>query len=60
MQESKSLPQEQCDTLLEVLKTRFEQNPNRHEGLEWGKIRARLDASPDKMWSLNEMEATGG
>jgi hypothetical protein len=46
--------------LLEALKDRFEKNPNRHKGLEWAKVQARLEANPEKLWSLNEMERTGG
>jgi hypothetical protein len=45
---------------LETLKDRFEKNMNRHEGLEWEKVRARLEANGDKLWSLQEMENTGG
>jgi len=46
--------------LLSVLKTRFEKNMNRHKGVEWVKVHTRLEASPEKLWSLNEMEKTGG
>ena len=46
--------------LLSVLKTRFEKNMNRHRGLEWTQVQARLDANAEKLWSLNEMERTGG
>jgi len=46
--------------LLSVLKTRFEKNMNRHKGVEWVKVHARLEASPAKLWALNEMEKTGG
>ncbi|MBE2284607.1 MAG: DUF4256 domain-containing protein [Prosthecobacter sp.] len=46
--------------LLEVLKTRFEKNMSRHRGIEWTKVQARLDASPEKLRSLAEMEETGG
>ena len=52
-------PQEQ-ELLLNTLKTRFEQHPNRHTGLEWAPIATRLQAKVEKMWSLNEMEQTGG
>ncbi len=45
---------------MRVLKTRFEKNLNRHDGLEWDLVQARLDADPEKLWSLNEMERTGG
>ena len=56
----KELQPEQREELLEVLKARFENNMNRHKGLEWAKIQARLEANSEKMWSLNEMERTGG
>jgi hypothetical protein len=46
--------------LLTVLKARFEKNMNRHEGLEWAQVQAKLEADPEKLWSLNEMEKTGG
>jgi len=46
--------------LLETLKARFENNPGRHKGIEWAKVQARLEAAPEKLWSLNEMEGTGG
>jgi hypothetical protein len=42
------------------LKSRFEKNMNRHEGLEWFKVQAKLEANTEKLWSLNEMERTGG
>jgi hypothetical protein len=42
------------------LKARFEKNMNRHEGLEWAKVQAKLEANAEKLWSLNEMERTGG
>jgi len=48
------------ETLLAVLKARFEKNMQRHEGLVWTKIQARLEAAPGTLWSLNQMEATGG
>jgi hypothetical protein len=56
----KELSLEQSEELLRVLKARFEKNMNRHEGLEWDKVQARLDANTEKLWSLNEMEITGG
>lgn len=46
--------------LLSILKARFEKNMNRHEDLEWSKVQAKLEANTDKLWSLNEMERTGG
>ncbi|XEO76635.1 hypothetical protein WKT22_01661 [Candidatus Lokiarchaeum ossiferum] len=57
---NKEMSPEQLETLLRVLKTRFEKNINRHKGFEWGKIAVKLLAKPEKMWSLNEMEETGG
>lgn len=56
----KELPQEEREELLKVLKARFEKNMNRHEGLEWANVQAKLDANNEKLWSLNEMEVTGG
>lgn len=57
---AKELSAEQRDALLGVLKTRFEKNMNRHAGLEWATVQARLEANPGKLWSLQEMERTGG
>jgi hypothetical protein len=54
------LSAEQQDQLLSVLEARFENNSKRHEGLEWHKIQARLEANPAKIWSLDEMERTEG
>ena len=48
------------EELLKVLKTRFEKHMNRHKGLEWSDVQARLEANPAKLWSLSEMERTGG
>jgi len=56
----KELPPEQREELLTTLKGRFEKNMNRHQGLEWTKVQARLEANAEKLWSLNEMERTGG
>jgi Protein of unknown function (DUF4256) len=56
----KELSPEQREELLSALKVRFERNMNRHKGLEWAKIHAKLEASPEKLWSLSEMEKTGG
>jgi hypothetical protein len=56
----KELSSEQREGLLKVLKSRFEKNMNRHKGLEWAKVQAKLEANIDKLWSLNEMERTGG
>ncbi len=54
------LSREQREQLLEMLKARFEKNRNRHEGLAWVRVQTKLDASPEKLWSLSEMEQTGG
>lgn len=54
------LSPEQVEELLSTLKARFEQNMNRHQGLEWDKVQAKLDPNPETLWSLNEMERTGG
>ena len=56
----KDLSPEQRGQLLRALKARFEKNMNRHEGLEWAKVQAKLEADAEKLWSLNEMERTGG
>ena len=56
----KELSPEQRKKLLEALKARFEKNMNRHKGLEWADVQAKLGANPEKLWSLNEMERTGG
>ncbi len=58
----KELSPEQRENLLRALKSRFEKNMNRHKGLEWAKVRAKLDqqAGGEKLWSLSEMERTGG
>jgi len=55
----KELSPKQREELLKVLKIRFEENMNRHKGLEWAKVQAKLEAT-EKLWSLNEMERTGG
>lgn len=60
MENKKTLLQEQISTLLVTLKDRFDKNTDRHKGLEWTKIQAKLEANPEKIWSLNEMERTGG
>src|SRR5467141_4823975 len=56
----KELSSEQREELLRALKARFEKNMNRHKGLEWAKVQAKLEANTEKLWSLNEMERTGG
>ena len=60
MNNKKELSPEQRQELLSTLKTRFEKNTNRHKGLEWIKVLAKLEANAEKLWSLNEMERTGG
>src|SRR3989338_5106829 len=56
----KKLSAEQCKELFKVLKARFEKNMNRHKGLEWAKVQAKLETNTEKLWSLNEMEKTDG
>ena len=56
----KQLSSKQREELLRALQTRFEKNMNRHKGLNWDKVQARLEGNPEKLWSLNEMENTGG
>jgi hypothetical protein len=56
----KQLSPQQREELLRALKARFEKNMNRHKGLEWAKVQARLEANIEKLWSLHEMERTGG
>ena len=56
----KELTAKQREELLKALKARFEKHSTRHKGLEWAKVQAKLEASPGKLWSLNEMEITGG
>jgi hypothetical protein len=56
----KELSPKQREELLRVLKARFEKNMNRHKGLEWAKVQTKLEANAEKLWSLNEMERTGG
>ena len=60
MNSHKELSPEQGEELLNTLKARFEKNMNRHKGLEWSKVQAKLEAHPEKLWSLSEMERTGG
>ncbi|MBI1764873.1 MAG: DUF4256 domain-containing protein [Acidobacteria bacterium] len=60
MQRTKDMKAQQSEELLSALKARFEKNLNRHQGLEWAKVQARLEANTEKLWSLNEMERTGG
>ncbi len=56
----KQLTVKEQEELLNILKTRFEKNMNRHKGLEWSKVQSRLQANAGKLWSLHEMEKTGG
>jgi hypothetical protein len=56
----KKLSLEQREELLRALKVRFSQNVNRHKGLEWAKVQAKLEANTERLWSINEMERTGG
>src|SRR5437016_9310823 len=56
----KELSPEQREELLRALKARFEKNMNRHKGLEWAKVKAKLEVNTEKLWSLSEMERTGG
>jgi hypothetical protein len=60
MQRATDATAKQREELLGALKARFESNMNRHRGLEWANVQAKLEASPEKLWSLNEMERTGG
>ena len=57
---NKELSSEQCEELLGLLSARFEKNMNRHQGLTWTEIQTKLETKPEKLWSLNEMEKTGG
>jgi hypothetical protein len=56
----KELTPAQRQDLLKTMQTRFEKNVNRHQGIEWAKVKSRLEANPEKLWSLGEMERTGG
>ncbi|MGJ7912448.1 DUF4256 domain-containing protein [Neobacillus sp. LXY-1] len=58
--ETRMLSSEQHEEILNTLKARFEKNMNRHKGLEWDKVQAKLEANTEKLWSLYEMERTGG
>ncbi len=60
MENKKELSPEQREELLSVLKARFEKNMNRHKGLEWAGVQAKLEANGQKLWSLDDMEITGG
>ena len=56
----RELSPKQREEILRALNARFEKNMNRHKGLEWAKVQARLEVNPEKLWSLHEMERTGG
>jgi len=56
----RTLSPKQRDELFKTLRARFEKNMNRHKGLDWGKIQAKLETTNEKLWSLHEMERTGG
>jgi len=56
----KKLTPTEVDELLSVLQKRFEKNKTRHKGIEWAKVQSKLEANPDKLWSLSQMETTGG
>ena len=58
--DQKKLSSEQTDELMKTLQQRFDRNMSRHEGLSWAPVRAKLEAKPEKLWSLNEMERSGG
>jgi len=60
IENKKELLPKQCEELIKTLKNRFDKNMNRHEGIEWAKVLVKLNANPGKLWSLNEMERTGG
>jgi len=57
---AKTISSEQRKELLDILRDRFEKNMNRHNGMEWSKVEEKLESNPEKLWSLNEMERTGG
>lgn len=56
----KTLTKEESEALIQILKSRFEKNTNRHPDLDWNKIQSKLETHTEKLWSLNEMEITGG
>lgn len=60
MKNKRELSEEQANVLLAALQHRFEKNMHRHEGLTWNKVQSKLEQHPEKLWSLNEMEETGG
>ena len=60
MKSAKNMKAKEREDLLAALKARFEKNMNRHKGLDWAKVQAKLEANTEKLWSLSEMESTGG
>ena len=60
MRSAKGLTAKQREEIIGTVQARFEKNPNRHKGLDWAKVQAKLEANPAKLWSLHEMEKTGG
>ena len=60
MNNIKKLSPERSKELIKILQVRFEKTPSRHDGLEWAKVQVKLGMNPEKLWSLNEMERTGG
>jgi len=60
MSTKKKLSAQQQKDLFSILKSRFEKNKNRHKDIDWNKVQVKLEANPEKLWSLNEMENTGG
>lgn len=60
METKKELSKEQSEALLKILRSRFEKNTQRHKGIEWPKIQSKLEINPEKLWSLHNMEETGG
>jgi hypothetical protein len=60
MKKDKALSPDQAQELLQTLQARFEHNMNRHPGITWASVQAKLEAQPEKLWSLSEMERTGG
>lgn len=60
MNPKRQLPAGQQQELLDILQLRFQKNMNRHKGIDWAAVQAKLQASPEKLWSLNEMEMSGG
>ncbi|MGJ7032264.1 DUF4256 domain-containing protein [Niabella hirudinis] len=60
MSHKKQLPASQRDMLMDVLRKRFEKNRGRHKDIEWAGVQVKLEANPEKLWSLDEMESTGG